>query len=591
MYRYGLIGNCQTSALVSDRGSIDWLCWPRPDSEPVFGKLLDPQGGGFFIETSAFKHSRQYYLENTNIICTEIQIDDETRIRITDFAPRFEQFGRMFRPLNLVRMIEPLSGQPNIKIVLDVIEGWTKKAVEPTRGNSHVKFQVRGTEIRVYTTMPMTYFFEKTSVKLSEPIYFITTWGQAIEDDIRKVSLDFFAQTKNYWERWVKHCKIPTLYQREVIRSALCLKLHCYEDTGAILASTTTSLPELLGGVRNWDYRHCWLRDSYYVLSAFHNLGHFEEMEAFLKFLLGITDMSLKERGRLSPVYRLDQSLPLPESDYSHWEGFGKSKPIRDNNQAAEHIQNDVYGEMILTLLPIYLDERFFHLRTPEYEDLLVRLTEQTIKSVGVEDAGLWEFRSKMQVSSFTQLMLWVGLKKIVDLKKRGFLKSLDVNDLNHHIHRLEEILNLCIHDGAIVNGTEDRSLDASLLQLPILKFPNEDLCRSTLDRISKELACPLSSNEGFLLRYKKKDDFGVPKSAFVICSFWYIQALCRLGEVEKARIVMAGVLNCQNHLGLMSEHFDPAEEMQLGNFPQGYSHVGLINAAFEISPPWSHFV
>ncbi len=589
MYGYGLIGNCQSSALVGEDGSVDWLCWPRPDSEPIFGKLLDPAGGAFGVEIPDRKSGLQYYIANTNVLCTEIQIDDSTRIKITDFFPRFEQFGRIFYPLNMIRIVEPMMGQPNIKVVIDVIDGWNKKNIESARGNSHIKFNVRGTDVRLYTTMPMTYLIERTSFNLTDPIYFILTWDQVIEDDLKKISEDFLSQTLKYWERWVKRCKIPTLYQKEVIRSALCLKLHCYEDTGAILASTTTSLPEAFGGVRNWDYRHCWLRDSYYVLSAFYNLGHFEEMESFLKFLLGITDTSLTQRGRLSPVYMLDQGLPLPEREHPNWSGFQKSRPVRDNNQAAEQIQNDVYGEMILTLLPIYLDERFYHLRTPVYEKLLIQLTEAIVGCIGVEDVGLWEFRSKAQVNSFTQLMHWVGLKKIMAIKERGFLPDLKI-DLKPALYKVESVLNSCVVDQIFVNGPADPSFDASLLQLPILKFPNSEINKKTVEAVAFGLGFG-TAEEGFLLRYKKKDDFGVPDSAFIICSFWHIQALCRLGEFEKARGLMESVLRCQNHLGLISEHFDPVKNIQLGNFPQGYSHVGLINAAFELSPSWPHFV
>ncbi len=588
MYKYGLVGNCQTAALISNMGSVDWLCMPRPDSPPVFGRILDKDGGYFSIESVSKSTSRQTYIPNTNVLVTDIQDKDGNAFRITDFCPRFEQHGRMYRPISFFRKIEPIHGSPTIKVICRPVSGWEKEPVKVVRGNSHLRYEVRGESLRLVTNMSLTHLCDEVPVLLKETVYFGLTWSIGIQDDLVRVSEDFLQNTIEYWKTWVKHCTIPTFYQKETIRSALTLKLHCYEDTGAILAALTTSLPEENGQTRNWDYRYCWLRDAYYVLSSLHNLGHFEEMEGFLTFLLNIAERHEHSRERLRPVYRLDQSLPLPEQEHLNWEGFRGSRPVRSNNQAAEHVQNDVYGEMILTLAPIFFDQRFHHLRTKEHEGLLSHLVKLCIRNISNPDAGLWEIRNGWQEHSFSNLMCWAGIERMSRIQEMGFLKDLNI-DLARARDVAENAIRLAVQDGSLRNGPKDSTLDAALLQLPILRFPDQDVCRNTVNKIYQELRMnDTDIGRGFLYRYLRPDDFGNPKSAFLICSFWLVQALAKTGQIEEASRVMKSTVIASNEVGLLSEHFDPLTGEQAGNFPQAYSHVGLINAAFAVSPAWS---
>ncbi len=437
--------------------------------------------------------------------------------------------------------------------------------------------------------MSMTYLCEETPFVLEGPLYFALTWGLGIEDDLSKVSQQFLEQTIEYWRTWVKHCSIPTLYQKETIRSALALKLHCYEDTGAILAALTTSLPEDHGGERNWDYRFCWLRDAYFVLSAFRNLGHFEEMEGFLKFLLNVAHHHEHSKERLRPVYALDQTLPLPEVEHSNWAGYRNSLPVRSCNQAAEHIQNDVYGEMALTLAPIFLDERFHHLRTKDHENLMGDLAKFCVQNISMPDAGLWEIRNGWQEHSFSNLMCWAGIDRISKIQSAGFLQGLSL-DLASAKTLAEKAIRASIVDGSVRNGPKDPSFDAALLQLPILRFPDSAINRSTVQAIHQALAFARSDQTThFLHRYRRRDDFGHPQAAFVICSYWLAQAYAALGEHQMAAATLKELECTANPLGLLAEHYLPHSRGQSGNFPQGYSHVGQINAAFSISPPWDH--
>ncbi|HWJ48839.1 MAG TPA: glycoside hydrolase family 15 protein, partial [Candidatus Udaeobacter sp.] len=522
MYPYGLIGNCQTSALIGLNGAVEWMCAPRPDSPPVFGRLLDPDGGHFSIASaipSTDIKAEQRYLANTNILLTTVTLPNGDAFLITDFCPRFEQYGRIYRPAALFRLVEPLQGIPAIRVSCRPVSGWEKIPVQPVRGSNHLRYDIRGESLRLLTNMPLTYLCDEIPVALTQKFYFGLTWGLGIEDDLVKVTHDFLEQTIRYWRIWVKNCSVPLLHQQEVIRSALALKLHCFEDTGAILAALTTSLPEQPGGGRNWDYRYCWLRDAYFALTAFHNLGHFEEMEAFLKFLLNIAHTHEHSRDRLRPVYTLSQSLPLPETEYPNWAGHQGGVPVRSHNQAAEHVQNDAYGEMILTFTPIFFDERYSDLRSKDLDTLLAHLAKLCVRSIGQPDAGLWEIRNGWQEHSFTNLLCWAGLERLERIRQAGHLGSISLDLTGARIHAADALLR-GVHGGALRNGPTDFSDDAALAQLPILGYPNQQLCESTVLHITRELALRHGNEDsGFFYRYVRNDDFGKPEGAFVICS------------------------------------------------------------------------
>lgn len=325
------------------------------------------------------------------------------------------------------------------------------------------------------------------------------------------------------------------------------------------------------------------------MLSAFHNLGHFEEVEGFLKFLLNIAHKHETSRDRLSPVYNLSLELPLPETMCVNWDGYQMSGPVRNRNQAAEHVQNDVYGEMILTLAPIFFDERFYHLRTRDHEGLLESLGKLCVKSIGQPDAGLWEIRNGWQEHTFTNLMSWAGLERLERIQSLGYLKNISI-DLASERKRAEIAVERGVREGSVRNGPNDESYDAALSLLAILRFPNKDIVEATVKGICKALAVD-RKGEGFYYRYIRNDDFGAPQSAFVVCSFWIAQALGQLGHIREAREILKKATQSANHLGLYSEHFTKEGNVQRGNFPQAYSHVGLINTAFTVSPPWSEIL
>jgi GH15 family glucan-1,4-alpha-glucosidase len=284
----------------------------------------------------------------------------------------------------------------------------------------------------------------------------------------------------------------------------------------------------------------------------------------------------------------LSQGLPLPETEHSNWAGYRNSIPVRSQNEAADQVQNDAYGEMILTFTPIFFDERYVDLRTRDLDGLLAHLAKLCARSIGQPDAGLWEIRNGWREHSFTNLLCWAGLERLERIKQAGHLTALSLDLTSARIRAAEAMLR-SVHDGAVRNGPSDLSYDAALAQLPILGYPNRPLCESTVLHIARELSLRQGTEDtGFFYRYVREDDFGKPDAAFVICSFWIAQALARLGRMAEAQSILDRVLAAANHVGLFSEHFIPATKIQCGNFPQAYSHVGLINAAFAVSPPWS---
>jgi GH15 family glucan-1,4-alpha-glucosidase len=586
MYNFGLIGNCQVSALISTVGDIAWYCLPRPDAPPIFGALLDPEAGQLSVSLEELADNRQSYVRNTNILVTTLTASDGSELEITDFCPRFEQNGRMYRPAVLHRMIRPTKGSARVKVICSPILGWEKQFATPRRTNSHLKYTYPTGCLRIYTNMPMTYLLQGNSFLLQEDVFISIVWDSRLESDIRQATLDALDRTENYWRRWVKHLSIPTLFQEEVIRSALVLKLHCYEDTGAIIAATTTSLPEELMGQRNWDYRYCWLRDAFFTLSAFNHLSHFEEMEGFLRFLLDLVNY----RDDLAPVYSIDRQLPIPEITHKNWRGYSDSLPVRSNNAAANQVQHDVYGELILALAPIYLDERFHHLRSSQLDKTIYWLAQRCCESIGKPDAGIWELRGIVQEHTFTNAMCWAGVNRVVGMIERGKLSStadLPIDRLKNAEKFAIERINAAVVGEVVTNSPQDMTLDASLLLLPILRFPDQKLSAQTLKAIATQLQVRDSKYDNFIYRYRRDDDFGSPNDPFVICSFWLAQAYARMGESERGIEILDSVLCASNHLGLFSEHFSPKNQIQLGNFPQAYSHVGLINAAFSVSPSW----
>ncbi len=577
----GLVGNCQFTALISNRGGVEFCCLPRFDSDPVFGRLMDPDGGTFEIAPARGGEGTQRYLENTNVLETLFTTADG-QFRVIDFAPRFSQYSRTYRPTALFRVIEPVQGTPLVRVSCSPVLGWSKQRPERTHGSNHIAYQGFPSRLRLTTDVPLS-FVDGEPFALTGRRIMALTWGEPIEEPLAPMTDRFLDATTRHWRHWVKQCNIPPLYQREVIRSALVLKLCCFEDTGAIIAAPTTSIPESPDSTgRTWDYRYCWLRDSYYTLDAFRLLGHFEEREKFIDFLLTIAER--EQELALKPLYRVDGSDQIPEVVHPSWAGYQGHGPVRTGNAAVSHLQHDVFGEMVLALTPIFLDERFVQERSTATWRLLERLAARALKVAGTIDAGLWELRSASQVHTFSSVMCWAGADRVAKLAAaRGAQSAAE-------LAKQAEALKQKILDEAWVQTKKSFAathggdvLDAALLQIATLRLlPGDDpRLRSTVDAVRKDL-----ENDGWLYRYLIDDGFGRPTVAFTLCTYWLVEALARIGAMDEARAVLERA-RPQSPLGLIAEDIDPKTKRMWGNFPQAYSHVGLIHAAFAASPPW----
>ncbi|WP_293305650.1 glycoside hydrolase family 15 protein [Pedobacter sp. UBA5917] len=580
LYQTGIIGNCAFIAHVNKNTDISWLCWPRFDSPFVFGSLLDKKKGGeFSILPQGEFTSNQYYIENTNVLRTEITAEDG-KYRITDFAPRFHLYERYFKPLMFIRKIEPLEGNPRITIKCEPVCDYGKAKMKSSRGSNHIDYLGCDENIRLSTNVSLTYIIDEKAFVLNEAKYLIMTYGQNLEAPVVSTAENFLRETIAYWRLWIKHSSIAGFYQPFVIRSALVLKIHQYEDTGAIIAASTTSLPESPGSTRNWDYRYCWLRDSHYVLTSLNHIGHFEEMEKYFNYL---SDISHAEDTRYQPLYGIAGEREITERTLDHLEGYKGEKPIRIGNQAYEHIQNDIYGQVLISMLPLYTDHRFVFSERSDSVKWIESVLSKIERTIDEKDAGIWEFRNIANVHCYSNLFQWAGAQAALKMAKtignEDFEKRAQVL-----IDKAAAHIEACYDPERKVytNAVGSEHLDASTLQLIMMNYldPASDRAKDHLIALEKEL----KTEDGLFYRYLHADDFGKPKTTFLICAFWYVEALACVGRTDEAIKEFENIIKYCNHLLLFSEDVDAKTGSQWGNFPQAYSHVGLMNAAYRIA-------
>lgn len=580
-YNTGIIGNCAFLAHINKNTNVDWLCWPRFDSTFIFGGLLDKdKGGEFSIRPEGEYTSEQHYLENTNILITEISPKSGGKYRITDFAPRFHQHQRYYKPLMLIRKIEAIEGSPRIIVKCTPVSEYGAVKLSVNRGSNHIQYQGGEENIRLTTNIPISYIFDEQAFVLNETKYLAMTYGEPLEAPLVSTSDRFLAETVQYWRTWIKHSSIATYFQPFVIRSALALKIHQYEDTGAIIAASTTSLPESPGSGRNWDYRYCWLRDTYYVITALNHIGHFEEMEKYFGY---VTDITFSEMERYQPLYGITGKKDLVENILTDLAGYMGNKPVRVGNQASEHIQNDIYGQVLISLLPLYTDHRFVFSERKDSVHWVEFLLSKIEHTIDEKDAGIWEFRNMANIHCYSNLFQWAGASAAEKMART--IQNQDLIDKAISLkERAAAHIESCYDPVRKVytNSAGSSNLDASTLQLIMMNYldPDSQKAKDHLAALEKELKTP----NGLFYRYLYADDFGRPKTTFLICAFWYVEALATVGRLDDAQREFGNLLRYSNHLLLFSEDVDEEDGSQWGNFPQAYSHVGLMNAAYRIA-------
>jgi GH15 family glucan-1,4-alpha-glucosidase len=586
----GAIGNCSASALIDAQGRIVWSCWPRVDGDPVFNALLggdgasDGQDGSFAVELLGQVRSEQHYEQNTAVLRTRLFDDRGQGLEITDFAPRFMRRGRMFHPVQLVRRVRVLQGAPRIRIVLRPRFEWGATAPRLTQGSHHVRYVGPDQVLRLTTNAPINYVLQQQPFVLSETLNLLLGPDESLSEGIEEISEAWERETIGYWREWTRRLALPLEWQDAVIRAAITLKLCVHEDTGAIVAALTTSIPEAPGTQRNWDYRYCWLRDAFFVVRALNSLSEVATMEGYLRWLTNAVAAS--GDGHVQPLYGVGLERELHEHIVDTLPGYRNHAPVRRGNQAYEHFQHDVYGNIVLGAAQAFHDQRLLRRAGLAEFKLLESVGEQAVRVHDRPDAGMWELRTRASVHTSSLLMCWAACDRLAKIAQRLGLPDRVAYWATHAQGMKTLLLDRAWSDKrqAFVDSLDGEYLDASVLLMAEVGFidPFDPRFVKTVDALEKHLG-----DGPFMRRYEAPDDFGRPETAFNICSFWRLDALARIGRRDEAREIFEAMLAARNPLGLLSEDTHPGSGQMWGNFPQTYSMVGLINGAVRLSATW----
>jgi GH15 family glucan-1,4-alpha-glucosidase len=580
-----IIGNGRVAALVTPTGRLVWWCYPRFDSDPIFCRLLtgDEEKGFSDVVLDGMVSHQSEYQRNTAIVTTTLTDSRGGAVRITDFAPRYQNFGRMFRPPQLVRIIEPIAGLPRISIRVRPTHSYGIPIAQRSPGSNHIRYWAKDTIIRLTTDAPISYIDSEAPFVLNRTVNLVLGNDEPFPSELPGTCRQFCDRTRDHWMDWIRRLSISYDWQEPIIRAAISLKLSNFEDTGAIIAAHTTSIPEAPGSGRTWDYRFCWLRDAYFVVKALNRLGATQTMEDFISYIVGI---AANNSEALQPVYGVVPSDSLDEEVAPHLKGYRGDGPVRIGNAAALQDQHDTYGSIILAAMPMFFDYR---LPRPGDEALFRVLEALGAKAVELAlkpDSGIWEFRGRRSVHTHSAAMCWAGINRLaaiaarLNLPDRAAYWNTEADALQAAL--LEKAWSPTRNAFAAALGTDD--VDASVLLLPELGLIEASDPRfvSTAEAVQRVLM-----REKHVMRYANSDDFGLPETAFLICRFWLIDAWWAIGRRDEARELFLDALRHRNRYGLLSEDIHPQTGDLWGNFPQTYSMAGLILTAMRLSRSW----
>ena len=581
---YGIIGNCKSSALINEDSSIDWCCLPQFDSSAIFCKIIDNHiGGSFKVEADDSYIITQQYINNTAIVRTNFK-NPKNEFEVLDFMTRYKLDDQNFySPPEIQRLIKPIKGLPKIKVLynptLEYANGKTK-TYEKEDFIVSVLDEASYETLFLYTDIEKKKILENKEFELSKSVYLNLSYNEKIDLPSLSKSEEEFKKTQEYWLNWCKKSPSFKSYNKEITRSSITLKLLTFEKTGAVLAAATTSIPETIGEVRNWDYRFCWIRDASMVIKIIAKLGHQRIVKNFIDFIVNLIP---NKNEKLQIMYGIDGQKTLTEKILKHLSGYKNSKPVRIGNAAYIQKQNDIYGILVDAIhfqIEKFKDMSYKHEQLWSIVKSVVWVVEKNWKK---PDKGIWEFRNEDQHFTFSKLLCWVAIDraiKISNLIKNGrksdkwkILREEIKNDiyLNAWNPKIK----------AFTQSYGSDFLDASVLLMESYGFID---CKDpkyvdTVKAIERELLF-----DGLLFRYKNNDDFGEPKSSFTVCTFWYINSLFKIGEETKAKNLFDQLLSNSNHMGLFSEDLDFKTKKMLGNFPQAYSHLALIETAMNFN-------
>ena len=577
---FGIIGNCKSSALINDDSSIDWSCLPEFDSPSVFCKILDEKiGGSFKIDCDSSYSIKQKYMEKTCILITTFQ-NSKNEFEVIDFMPRYQkENGIYYSPPQIVRVLKLIKGKPKFRVLYD-----PKLSFSLGKTNNYVKenFIVsvlnedRYETLYLYTDLNKNIILNSSEITLKEDHFMTISYNEKINIPNIESTLLELEKTKVYWTNWCYKTPLFENYNDEILRSAMTLKLLTYEKTGAVLAAATTSIPETIGEVRNWDYRFCWIRDASMVIKVIAKLGHIRIVKKFIEYII---DLIPTKEQKLQIMYGIKGEKLLTEKTLDHLSGYKNSKPVRVGNAAFSQKQNDIYGILMDAIhykIEKFTDENDKHEELWSIVKSIVWVVNNNWK---LPDKGIWEFRNEDQHFTFSKLLCWVAIDRAIKIseiiqdgksaKKWTPLRDEIKNDIMKNAWNEKK--------KAFTQSYNSEHLDASVLLMEPYGFigARNKKYISTVNAIGKEL-----SHEGLLFRYKNVDDFGTPSSSFTVCTFWYIDSLYKIGKEKKSKKLFDKLLSYSNHLGLFSEDIDFKSKRLLGNFPQAYSHLALIDTA-----------
>lgn len=578
---HGIIGDMRSAALVNDKGSIDFFCWPEFDSPSIFCSLLDSPDAGIFQLTPDLPNARreQIYLPDTNVLQTR-WLSDEAVVEITDLLAISEEIDDL--PL-LIRRVRVVSGKADLHLRCAVRHDYARTPTQATRDNGTVCFSAEGQPgLRLSSSHPLQIkdgaAVASFTLEQEEGAEFVL--GGQEDERVDSSCTDLaLAHTLKFWRGWIAQSNYRGRWREMVNRSALALKLLTSRKHGAIIAAATFGLPETPGGERNWDYRYTWIRDASFTVYAFMRLGFVEEANAYMRWLKGRVSDCCGQPTKINILYGIDGRQELPEAELEHFSGHGGAKPVRIGNEAFDQIQLDIYGELMDA---VYLVNKYGEAISHEGWKHTVEVADQVCEIWNTKDVGIWEMRGEQHHFLHSRLMCWVALDRAIRLaSKRSLPAPFARWDQTRQAIYADIWSNFWNEErGHFVQHIGSTALDGSMLLMPLVRFvaATDPRWLSTLEAIQKSLV-----RDGMVYRYRNDDSqidgLQGTEGAFAACSFWYVECLARAGQVEKAHLEFEQLLRYANPLGLYAEEFDN-QARHLGNTPQALSHLALISAA-----------
>ena len=588
---YGVIGDLHSVALVGLDGSIDWCCLPHFDSPSVFGALLDDKiGGKFQIGPAVESTCRQMYLPDTNVLLTRYLNGDGVG-EVLDFMPVSKQSGGLTESntQQIVRIVRAVRGTVRLQLLCRPAFDYARSKHTIEKIDDGVVFRSGLGSIGLRTTLDLQLHEvdvrAEWTLRAGETTAFALRYSSGDVSSMLREPLaedELLKDTVRYWRNWMSHSRYRGRWRETVNRSALALKLLTFQPTGAIVAAATTSLPEEIGGVRNWDYRFTWVRDAAFSVYALMRLGYTDEAAAFTNFIQARALEAEPTDGPLNVMYGIDGRHNLEEIELSHLDGYRGSKPVRAGNGAVDHLQLDIYGELMDS---VYLYDKYGEPMSYDMWRQIERMLDWVAGNWKQPDQGIWEVRGGRQHFTYSKLQCWVALDRGLRLSTK---RSLPING-NHWREQRDEIYRAIMREGwdpemkSFVQYFGSKAVDASALMMPLMLFlsPTDPRMISTVERIRQEL---MSDSLVYRYRIGTAAEDGLPggEGTFSICTFWMVEAMTRCGRLEEAQFLFEKMLTYANHLGLFAEQIGPTGEA-LGNFPQAFTHLGLISAAFNL--------